>query len=79
MQEKSRIEYRSLIIDYQSVLLDLHRNFTTAHSSSSTRTNFFIRVGSGRPDIYLKYFGYGECGLPPKKPGCYMSDINDCF
>lgn len=23
--------------------------------------------------------GYGECGLPPKKPFCYLSDINDCM
>jgi hypothetical protein len=22
--------------------------------------------------------GYGECGLPPKKPYCYLADINDC-
>lgn len=23
--------------------------------------------------------GYGECGLPPKKPFCYIADIKDCM
>ena len=22
--------------------------------------------------------GLGECGLPPKKPNCYLADICDC-
>ena len=23
--------------------------------------------------------GRGEAGLPPKKPGCYLADVDDCF
>ena len=26
----------------------------------------------------MKEYGFGECGLPPKKPGCYMSDVGEC-
>ena len=26
----------------------------------------------------LVTLGLGEAGLPPKKPGCYEADINDC-
>jgi hypothetical protein len=78
MEKLHRIESKSLLIEYRSVLLELHRNFTTAHSISSTRTNFFIRV-TYNPEQHAKAVGFGECGLPPKKPGCYLSDVGDCF
>lgn len=78
MSEENVLHFRSLVIRFKSYVLSFHRNFTTAHSTSATRTNFFIRVASERPEIHMKMYGFGECGLPPKKPGCYMSDMNDC-
>ena len=69
-----RIVCGALTIDYKPLLLTLHRNFTTAHSTSTHRTNFVVRVGSQNGIM-----GYGECGLPPKKPKCYLADIDDCL
>ena len=61
-----------LTISYRTFQLQLKRSFVTAHSASAGRTNFLLSAHSN--DI----IGYGECGLPPKKPHCYLADIQDC-
>ena len=67
-------KFEQLIISWKVVKLTLRRTFTTAHSSSDTRSNFFFRIS--HEDIKEK--GYGECGLPPKKKLCYLADVVDC-
>lgn len=56
-------------------MLKLKRNFSTAHSTSSERHNFLVKVSIEGNEMV----GLGECGLPPKKPNCYLSDITDCY
>lgn len=51
--------------------LDLRSSFGTSHSSTMTRTNALLRVSIAGLD------GFGEAGLPPKKFGCYESDLGD--
>ncbi|EGC33168.1 hypothetical protein DICPUDRAFT_154788 [Dictyostelium purpureum] len=43
----------------------------TAHSVTTKRNNVLINISVDGVD------GYGECGLPPKKPLCYLADFNN--
>jgi L-alanine-DL-glutamate epimerase-like enolase superfamily enzyme len=58
--------------------LKLRTAFGTSHSATTTRTNALIGVhlfnGSEQQQQII---GYGEVGLPPKKPNCYLADYND--
>jgi hypothetical protein len=49
----------------------IYTDFSTAHSLTTERKDalFTLKVN----DIV----GYGEVGLPPKKPFCYKADYND--
>jgi L-alanine-DL-glutamate epimerase-like enolase superfamily enzyme len=51
--------------------LQLRSTFGTSHSYSDSRLNALIIIEVGSVS------GYGECGLPPKKPGVYYADFND--
>ena len=44
---------------------------STSHSSTTLRNNVLIVVEID------KVAGYGEVGLPPKKPMCYLADFED--
>ena len=55
-----------------SLDLALRSAFGTSHSATSNRTNALLVVSMDG------LTGLGEAGLPPKKPGCYEADINDC-
>eukprot|EP01027_Heterolobosea_sp_BB2_P013836 GEZU01019916.1.p1 GENE.GEZU01019916.1~~GEZU01019916.1.p1 ORF type:complete len:183 (-),score=42.23 GEZU01019916.1:54-536(-) len=54
--------------------LVLRSTFGTSHSATNFRTNalFTIKISNGME-------GFGEVGLPPKKKGCYLADVNDIF
>jgi len=55
--------------------LELRSAFGTSHSSTTHRTNALIgisiKIGTE------EWNGFGECGLPPKKPKCYLADFSD--
>ncbi|KAN0047823.1 hypothetical protein ACTA71_002210 [Dictyostelium dimigraforme] len=65
---KNKINVELSIKQYK---LNLRNPFGTAHSVTTTRTNALIEIKV--EDIS----GFGECGLPPKKPLCYLADYND--
>ena len=61
---------------------------STSHSSTTLRTNilftFKVHTSTGTPPVTSTSFGlsdmlsgYGEVGLPPKKPLCYLADYRD--
>jgi len=52
--------------------LDLRSAFGTSHSLTTQRTNALITA-----QINDNFVGYGEIGLPPKKPLCYTADYED--
>jgi L-alanine-DL-glutamate epimerase-like enolase superfamily enzyme len=56
--------------------LALRSAFGTSHSSTSERTNALFQMRIIASDRVLAQ-GYGEAGLPPKKFGCYESDLDD--
>lgn len=59
MIKNERVSFKHIFIDFKRIILTLHRNFNTAHSSSATRVNFFVRVGSKTQEIDAKIYGYG--------------------
>lgn len=64
----------------------LRHAFGTSHSSTSMRTNALFRCTVSSVGVMCELAtsrvtdatGYGEAGLPPKKPLCYLADLNDC-
>eukprot|EP00052_Salpingoeca_macrocollata_P024496 m.219511 g.219511 ORF g.219511 m.219511 type:complete len:429 (-) comp22264_c0_seq12:304-1590(-) len=58
--------------ELQPYPLKLRSAFGTSHSSTSVRHNvlFTLRLA--------EFEGVGEAGLPPKKPGVYEADVEDC-
>ena len=69
-----------ITIIHKKIPLKLRSSFGTSHSSTTIRYNSFIQI------IYSQekenennqiFYGLGESGLPPKKPGCYLADNND--
>lgn len=63
----------------EKYVLDLRSDFGTSHSSTAQRTNALLSVslaarGEGETKTTV---GWGEVGLPPKKPGCYLADYSD--
>jgi L-alanine-DL-glutamate epimerase-like enolase superfamily enzyme len=52
--------------------LILRTTFGTSHSATNERLNGLITVKVGNES------GYGECAMPPKKPGIYLADYEDC-
>ena len=67
----------SFIIIHKKIPLKLRSSFGTSHSSTTIRYNSFIQIIYTEKNKNLKYYGLGESGLPPKKPGCYLADNND--
>lgn len=67
----------SFIIIHKKIPLKLRSSFGTSHSSTTIRYNSFIQIIYAEKNKNLKYYGLGESGLPPKKPGCYLADNND--
>jgi L-alanine-DL-glutamate epimerase-like enolase superfamily enzyme len=71
-----------LRIALRPYVLALESAFGTSHSSTTARRNALLTLawrGEGADEPLV---GYGECGLPPKKPGCYEADYSDvlrCF
>jgi len=65
---------------FEPLRLRLRHIFGTSHSSSSTRTNalYIFTLHKGGSNGTSIVSGEGECGLPPKKPGCYLADVTDC-
>lgn len=49
--------------------LELRSSFGTAHSATTARTNVLVRLADG----------FGEIGLPPLKPRCYLADLTSCM
>lgn len=66
-QEGLRLSIELRPLDIRTI-----RPFGTAHSSTSTRTNAFVKI---RLDSYE---GLSEVGLPPFKPGIYEGTYSDC-
>ncbi|KAF0979728.1 hypothetical protein FDP41_001396 [Naegleria fowleri] len=61
--------------------LELRSAFGTSHSSTTHRKNSLVNISiqeqyheSSRSSFFE---GFGECGLPPKKPNCYLADFDD--
>jgi L-alanine-DL-glutamate epimerase-like enolase superfamily enzyme len=71
-------------LSFETLVLRLRHTFGTSHSSTTQRHNALFSCswrtaagkGSEADDALL--VGYGESGLPPKKPKCYLADVNDC-
>jgi L-alanine-DL-glutamate epimerase-like enolase superfamily enzyme len=71
-------------LSFETLVLRLRHAFGTSHSSTTQRHNALFscswRTAAGKSteaeDALL--VGYGESGLPPKKPKCYLADVNDC-
>ena len=59
-------------VTLHSLDLTLRTAFGTSHSATSNRTNALVVVRVNG------FTGLGEAGLPPKKPGCYEADVEDC-
>ena len=73
----SKIECR---IIHKKLPLNLRSSFGTSHSSTTIRFNSFIQIiikDENSDSDNKKYYGIGESGLPPKKPGCYLADCGD--
>ncbi|KAJ5066972.1 enolase superfamily member [Anaeramoeba ignava] len=51
--------------------LNLRTTFGTSHSFSNKRENILITISNGNET------GFGEVGLPPKKPPIYVADPDD--
>ncbi len=64
---------RQVAIRHSQLTLRLRATFGTSHSSSTQRTNSLIEIALPRSSVS----GYGEIGLPPKKPGCYLANTTD--
>lgn len=77
------VEYQFLNGDLQlscePYQLQLRSAFGTSHSSTTVRTNALIRVRvrSSATEEVSVWSGYGEVGLPPKKPNCYLANYDD--
>eukprot|EP01112_Ceratiomyxa_fruticulosa_P014556 TRINITY_DN4180_c0_g1_i2.p1 TRINITY_DN4180_c0_g1~~TRINITY_DN4180_c0_g1_i2.p1 ORF type:complete len:226 (+),score=37.35 TRINITY_DN4180_c0_g1_i2:157-834(+) len=65
----------SVRFSLEPYILELRSAFGTAHSLTTQRTNALITIQLG--DSKNTFIGYGEVGLPPKKPHCYKADYND--
>ncbi|KAJ6242187.1 enolase superfamily member [Anaeramoeba flamelloides] len=74
MSQLFKLENHTIEIKQTKYPLTLRTLFGTSHSKTNTRTNCLISVclDSSRTEI-----GYGEIGLPPKKPNCYLADPQD--
>lgn len=70
--EGKRKRTLSIELNFEEYVISFRSSFGTSHSSTSYRTNGLVTLKI--EDIK----GYGECGLPPKKPLCYESNIDDC-
>ncbi|KYQ96886.1 mandelate racemase/muconate lactonizing enzyme domain-containing protein [Tieghemostelium lacteum] len=70
-QLKLQIGKNNVQIELKPYKLELRNPFGTAHSLTTERTNGLVSVQIDN------VIGYGECGLPPKKPYCYLADYND--
>jgi L-alanine-DL-glutamate epimerase-like enolase superfamily enzyme len=59
--------------------LTLRSAFGTSHSITSSRVNALISLRINLTNVPESngYVGYGEVGLPPKKPLCYLADLSD--
>ena len=63
-----------LTLIHKKLELHLRSSFNTSHSSTTIRNNSLIIIKiEGQYNLY----GLGESGIPPKKKGCYLADIND--
>eukprot|EP00762_Andalucia_godoyi_P001473 ANDGO_00309.mRNA.1 Enolase superfamily member DDB_G0284701 len=68
-----------VLLSVESLHLRLRHVFGTSHSSSTSRTNGLFRVLiTDERSSSCTIESFGECGLPPKKPGCYFADMKDC-
>ncbi|KAJ3431097.1 enolase superfamily member [Anaeramoeba flamelloides] len=74
MSQLFNLENHTIEIKQTKYPLTLRTLFGTSHSKTNTRTNCLISVclDSSQTEI-----GYGEIGLPPKKPNCYLADPQD--
>ncbi|CUG91780.1 chloromuconate cycloisomerase, putative [Bodo saltans] len=64
-------------LSFETLSLRLRHAFGTSHSSTTHRNNALFQCRWGdTSDVNI--VGYGESGLPPKKPKCYLADVNDC-
>src|SRR3989338_11570393 len=74
IQRKERIqvgEGKYVEIEWREYKLELRAEFGTSHSRTRERRNGLIGVKVGDA------CGWGEVGLPPKKPFCYLADFDD--
>ena len=67
----------SATIIHKKIPLHLRSSFGTSHSSTTIRYNSFIQIILNDENSHKSFYGLGESGLPPKKPGCYLADYND--
>lgn len=76
--EKEKVErsfsIRGTTVTIRHTVLNikLRATFGTSHSSTTSRTNSLIEIAFAG-----SHSGFGEIGLPPKKPGCYLADTAD--
>ncbi|EFA75622.1 mandelate racemase/muconate lactonizing enzyme domain-containing protein [Heterostelium album PN500] len=73
MSTTKQLQFMSKVINLKldKYPLNLRNPFGTAHSVTTVRNNVLITL---EIDGVL---GYGECGVPPKKPLCYFADFDD--
>eukprot|EP00033_Pygsuia_biforma_P001049 GCRY01001195.1.p1 GENE.GCRY01001195.1~~GCRY01001195.1.p1 ORF type:complete len:440 (+),score=108.65 GCRY01001195.1:860-2179(+) len=62
---------------FEPYVLKLKNEWGTSHSSTTERTNFLVSLFIGNESLNL--WGFGECGLPPKKKDCYYAEFSDCL
>uniref|UniRef100_A0A914VCA9 Enolase C-terminal domain-containing protein n=1 Tax=Plectus sambesii TaxID=2011161 RepID=A0A914VCA9_9BILA len=62
----------TVILRLEPYPLNLRTSFGTSHSATSERFNGLVTIKVN------ELTGYGECAMPPKKPGVYLADYNDC-
>jgi hypothetical protein len=56
-------------LELEPMVLNMAQAFGTSHSKTTQRTNALVAV------TIDAITGYGESGLPPKKPGIYMAGV----
>ncbi|KAF2075032.1 hypothetical protein CYY_003684 [Polysphondylium violaceum] len=71
-----RYKKLSISINIRPYRLHLRNPFGTAHSVTTERNNALVTIEIINDENHTLR-GYGECGLPPKKPYCYLADFND--
>lgn len=64
--------FEGLGVAFGEFRIKISHGFRTAHTYTTERSNFLVRI------TLDGVTGEAEAGLPPKKPACYLADVEDC-